>query len=237
VSHRGRLLLFDIDGTLLTTKGAGISALTTAFADVFAAEIGGRPLPEISFAGSTDSGIVRHLCRHFAFEAPEGKTREFYSEYLLRLRRNLAAQDPAGSGRLPGVLELLRHLTAFHPQHRLNLLTGNVQRGAWIKVEHYGLREFFTTGAFGDDHHDRNALCPVAVDREKQHSGRHFSPGEVVVIGDTPKDIACGKAHGARTLAVATGGFAADELAAHEPTATVGDFSDVAAVMEIIEAC
>lgn len=231
---RGKLLLFDIDGTLLSTGGAGISALKSAFADQFTNVLAGRPMPEINFSGSTDSGIVRDLCRHFDFEPDGAEVSAFFAEYLSRLQKNLQDQDPEGRGRLPGVLELLHHLVGQAPDFRMNLLTGNIQAGAWIKVRHYGVADYFTTGAFGDDHYDRNQLCPVAVERERRATGLHFPPEDVIVIGDTPKDIACGQAHGAKTLAVATGMYTRKTLAECSPSAVFDSFEDAAAVLDCL---
>jgi phosphoglycolate phosphatase-like HAD superfamily hydrolase len=109
----------------------------------------------------------------------------------------------------------------------LALLTGNVSRGAQLKLEHYGVWHFFEFGAFADDHHDRNQLGPFAQARAKEKHGREFSATEIDVIGDTPRDIACGKALGARTIAVATGRWKRDELAEHQPDFLIDDLSQV----------
>ena len=152
----------------------------------------------------------------------------FYQVYLGRLQPNLEAF----SGKvLPGVDALLHRLS--QSDAALGLLTGNIAEGAWEKLSYYGLRDYFPYGAFGDDHHDRNRLGPVALERARQHHGRFFHADHTVVIGDTPKDIACGKAMGAITLAVATGGFSVDELAAYHPDYVVADL-ECAEVDEIL---
>src|SRR4029077_58205 len=139
----------------------------------------------------------------------------------------LSSELPRRKGKLlPGVLELLEKLkTRKHGV--LGLLTGNVSRGAQLKLGHHGVWHFFEFGAFADDHHDRNALGAFARARAHDNPGRDFSAGEIDVIGDTPRDIACGKALGARTIAVATGTWNRDKLAKHHPDFLIDDFADV----------
>jgi phosphoglycolate phosphatase len=127
---------------------------------------------------------------------------------------------------LPGVLELLEKLRA-RPQVVLALLTGNVSRGARLKLEQYGVWHFFEFGAFADDHHDRNELGPFARARAREKHGHEFEAARIDVIGDTPRDIACGKAIDARTIAIATGTWSRDALAAHHPDFLFDDLADV----------
>jgi len=209
-----KLLLFDIDGTLVDTGGAGMEALKLAARELFGADG-----PELDLAGSTDSGIVRGMLDHFGSDL---SLETFYQAYLSYLPPNLESFTGLV---LPGVTSLLDHLLAVE-RVTLGLLTGNIAEGAWGKLDYYGLSDYFAFGAFGDDHHDRNQLGPVALERAGQRCGCTFQAGNTVVIGDTPKDIACGKAIGAMTLAVATGGFSVDELAAYEPDLVVADLLD-----------
>ncbi len=209
-----RLLLFDIDCTLVDTGGAGMAALKEAACELFGAEG-----PELDLAGSTDSGIVRGMLDHFGSDLA---LEEFYRTYLTKLEPNLAAFE----GRvLPGVRELLDWLGKSGAT--LGLLTGNIAAGAKAKIDYYGLAGYFPieVGAYGDDHHDRNLLGPVALQRARDVHGVDFQAGRAVVIGDTPKDIACGKAMGAATLAVATGGFSTSELREHGADLAVSDLS------------
>jgi phosphoglycolate phosphatase-like HAD superfamily hydrolase len=137
---------------------------------------------------------------------------------------------PKRNGRvLPGIRELLEDL-ARQPDKTLGLLTGNLERGARLKLGHYDLWHFFSFGAFADDHHDRNALGPCAVDRAAAHVGFQFRPAEVDVVGDTGHDIACGKAFGARTIAVATGSWTRERLAECEPDFLFDDLGNVGEV-------
>ena len=210
-----RLLLFDIDCTLIDTGGAGMAALKEAACELFGAEG-----PELDLAGSTDSGIVRGMLEHFGSDM---ELEKFYQVYLQRLASNL--HSFAGKI-LPGVTELLDEIEQSSAS--LGLLTGNIADGAKAKIEHYGLARYFSieVGAYGDDHHDRNLLGPVALERACSIYGIAFRAEDSVVIGDTPKDIACGKAVGAATLAVATGRFPVEELQACGADLAVKDFSD-----------
>ena len=207
----GRLLLFDIDMTLLETGGAGIRALRTAFREVFS-------MPEsdeipLDLAGATDSGIYREFlsARGFGDSAPPME--EFFEVYHRHLEANLSASSDGRA--LPGALQLLEDLRR-HGSHHSSLLTGNTRRGATAKLVRFGLDAYFDIehGAYGDDHHDRNQLGPIALERVRLATGRAFAGHEVVVIGDTPKDIRCARAIGAMAVAVATGGHSPEALAA-----------------------
>ena len=217
---RKRLLLFDIDGTLIHSGGAGIEALKRALKERFGIE---DDLHDIEFAGMTDSGIVVSILNKHKIPASAENVAAFLDSYVHLLSNEL----PRRKGKLlPGVLELLEKLKG-RKHVVLALLTGNVSRGAQLKLGHYGVWHFFEFGAFADDHHDRNQLGPFARARAKEKHGREFSADEIDVIGDTPRDIACGKALGARTIAVATGSWSRDNLAQHQPDILIDNFSDV----------
>lgn len=202
-----KLWLFDIDGTLVDTGGAGMRALQEAAIECFGGE--GPPL---DLAGSTDLGVLAGILAHF--ERPHGREEEvlFFSTYLRRLEWQLAHGGYPGRV-LPGAADLLDKL-AVDPDITIGLLTGNVADGAVAKMRHYGLLHHFGFGAYGCDHADRNRLGPVALERAAVHAGRDFAAAETLVIGDTPKDIACARAMGARCLAVATGKFSPEQLRA-----------------------
>lgn len=204
---RDRLVLFDIDGTLVDTGGAGMEALRKTARDLFGADG-----PALDLAGSTDSGIVRGMLEHFGEEPSDGRVEEFYGVYLRYLEAHLGSGDFGGCI-LPGVMEILdacRRSGAV-----LGLLTGNIAKGAGAKMRHYGMAEYFDFGAYGDDHHDRNRLGPIALERARVATGREFNATSTLVIGDTPKDIACGRAMGAVTVCVATGAFSLSQLRDH----------------------
>src|ERR1700724_3661251 len=215
-----RLLLFDIDGTLIHSGGAGVQALKLTLAERFAIA---DDLHDIEIAGMTDSGIVVSILEKHRIPATNENIAAFLDSYV----HFLSLELPRREGKLlPGVLELLEKLKS-RPHLVLALLTGNVSRGAQLKLEHYGVWHFFEFGAFADDHQDRNQLGSFALARAKEKHGREFSAAEIDVIGDTPRDIACGKALGARTVAVATGTWRRDALAKHQPDFLIDDLSDV----------
>jgi phosphoglycolate phosphatase len=217
---RKRLLLFDIDGTLIHSGGAGIEALKRALKERFGIE---DDLHDIEFAGMTDSGIVVSILNKHKIPASAENVAAFLDSYV----HFLSSELPRRKGKLlPGVLELLENLKG-RKHVVLALLTGNVSRGAQLKLGHYGVWHFFEFGAFADDHHDRNQLGPFARARAEEKHGREFSAEEIDVIGDTPRDIACGKALGARTIAVATGSWSRERLSQYNPDILIDDFSDV----------
>ena len=225
-----RLALFDIDGTLLTSAGVA----TATFSQVLA-EVAGRPVPAdgYSMAGKTDPQIVRDLLRRAGLlpQAIDGMVPRVLDRYLERFPAALAASPRPRL--FPGVRDLLAHLAAL-PHVLVGLLTGNVERGAAIKLGHFGLGDRFRVGAYGSDSEDRRALVEVAVRRAEALTGRRFAARDVVVIGDTPLDIDCGRAAGALTVAVATGPYSTDDLEAHHPDALFRDFAEVERVAEVI---
>ncbi|HVJ46992.1 MAG TPA: HAD family hydrolase [Luteolibacter sp.] len=213
------LYLFDIDGTLVDTGGAGMKALQEASVEIF-----GHEGPSLDLAGATDLGIVAQIHSHFEIEPTPERIEAYFKAYLARLDWNLA------NGGFPakvfdGVVEILAALSD-RPGVTLGLLTGNTAEGAATKVRHFGLSAYFPFGAYGCDHADRNQLGPIALERAAAHASRRFSPGETWVIGDTPKDIACAKAIGARCLAVATGRYTVAELENAGADVTVESLND-----------
>jgi len=223
-----KLLLFDIDGTLLASGGAGIRALEAAASEQF----GDGNLRGIEIAGRTDSLIARQVLARHGREATPERIASFVDCYL----GHLAVLLPQVEGRLlPGVVVLLEMLKA-REDFILALLTGNVARGAELKLAHHGVWHFFEFGAFADDHHDRNELGPFAQRRARERHGIEFPPEHIYILGDTPHDIACAKAIGARAVAVATGKHTRADLAAHAPDFLLDDFRDAAAVLRVLEA-
>jgi phosphoglycolate phosphatase len=216
------LLLWDIDGTLITSGGAGFSALERALADVFSVT---GSLADIDFAGRTDRWIVRRVFEKFRLPATEENFARYLDGYIAALPTQLA--NPRARV-LPGASERLAE-AALRPGVAQGLLTGNLVRGAEAKLRHHGLWHHFPFGAFADDSELRNDLGPHALRRAREHHGVGFAPENVWIIGDTPHDIACGKIIGARTLAVTTGDYSATELAAHAPDAVLSGLDDEAA--------
>jgi phosphoglycolate phosphatase-like HAD superfamily hydrolase len=222
-----RLLLFDIDGTLIHSGGAGVHALKLALTERFGIA---DDLRDIEIAGMTDSGIVISILKKHRVPVTNDNISAFLDSYVHFLSLELPRR---GGKLLPGVLELLERLKS-RPHLVLALLTGNVSRGAQLKLEHYGVWHFFEFGAFADDHQDRNRLGRFARARALEKHGREFSAAEIDVIGDTPRDIACGKAFGARTIAVATGRWTREQLAEHHPNVLIDDLSDVDRVIDTL---
>jgi phosphoglycolate phosphatase len=178
----------------------------------------------------TDSGIVLSILEKHKIPATHENVSAFLDSYV----HFLSLELPRRKGNLlPGVLKLLEQLKS-RPHVVLALLTGNVSRGARLKLEHYGVWHFFEFGAFADDHRDRNELGHFARARAREKHGREFAASEIDVIGDTPRDIACGKALGARTVAVATGRWSRDALAKHEPDFLIDDLSDVETIIDTL---
>lgn len=221
------LLLWDIDGTLILSGGAGGRALQAALRDTFGVN---GSLDDIDFGGRTDPWIVRQVFRKFDLPATPENFSRYLEAYLRALPQHLG--NPLARV-LPGVREILAAVEA-HGGIAQGLLTGNLRRGAQLKLEHHQLWRHFAFGAFADDSEHRNELGPHAVRRALERHGVDFAADDVWVIGDTPHDIECGKAIGARTLAVATGGRSLAQLRAHQPTAALEDLRDTAAVLELL---
>ncbi len=226
-----RLILWDIDGTLLRADGAGRNAVRDALVEVFGTT---GPIGGYSFAGRTDPEIVRHLMRGAGFADADIDERmpEVFRRYVAKLEREIV---DAKVKPLPGVPELVDRMEAAGGEVVLGMLTGNVRDGARIKVEAAGLGfDRFRVGAFGSDHADRPELPAIAARRARELVGVEFSGKEIVIIGDTPLDVACGRHLGVRTVAVATGSHPVDELAACDPDHVFADLGDVDAAWAAI---
>jgi len=224
-----RLLLFDIDGTLLTSNGAAGPAILRALSDLV-----GRPitLNGIGFSGKTDPLILQEILR--ANDVPEDQVAALLPHALQAYATLASSAITAETVRaLPGAAALLEALAPQENTH-LALLTGNLERTAYLKLGAVGLARYFTFGAFGSDDGDRNALPPVACRRAGAALKQPVALQDAVIIGDTPRDIACGRAHGCRTVAVATGAFDADALAAHAPDKLLPDLNDTRAVLKAL---
>ena len=226
-----RLVLFDIDGTLLSAGGAGARALTDALMEVYG-KMG--PVGGYSMGGRTDPQIVRELMTAVGMTVDEIEARldEVWRLYLRNLRDEIARSRVRA---LPGVPALLDRVQAGGDPTVLGLLTGNVEEGARLKVDAAGLGfERFRVGAYGSDHWQRPELPAVAARRAREATGIGFEGKEIVIIGDTPFDISCGAHLGVRTIAVATGSHSADELAACGPDFVFPDLADADAVWRAI---
>ena len=226
-----RLVLFDIDGTLLSAGGAGARAVRDAMLEVYGetGQIGGY-----NMGGRTDPQIVRELLTAvgYSVEDVEARLDALWERYIENLRREI------GQARItpfPGVPQLLDRLERSGDPTVLGLLTGNVMEGARLKVDAAGLGfDRFRVGAYGSDHWQRPELPAVAARRAREATGIDFEGKEIVIVGDTPFDISCGAHLGVRTIATATGTHSAEDLASHGPDYLFDDLSDVDAVWRAI---
>jgi phosphoglycolate phosphatase-like HAD superfamily hydrolase len=222
-----RLILFDIDGTLVLTGGAGIRAMTRAFEALFAVPDAFRHIP---FPGRTDASILADAAA--AHDIDHARLASFPDVYFGYLAEELERPGPR-KGIMPGIEALLDALAA-HDRAYLALLTGNYERSARMKLEYFGLWRYFPCGAFGDECRHRNKLVPKALQRVRERGGPEVGPAETVVIGDTPLDVACAAAAGARSVAVATGGYGVQALTEAGGHTVFADLSDTRAVLEAI---
>lgn len=226
-----RLVLFDIDGTILwggtLWKESFLGALNHHFPDL--------AFPAIPFCGKTDVQICRELMAHAGFEERQinenmRRVVDHYVDRALEAVRTRAHEVKV----LPGVREILDALKG-HPDIVLGLLTGNVRKGAYAKLSSVGLHEYFKVGVYGDDHWDRYKLPPLAVTRVEDELGLTFEGKQIVIIGDTIHDVNCGKSIGVRSIAVGTGrNIPTDELLAQNPDYYFKDLSDTTDVLQAI---
>ena len=226
-----KLVLFDIDGTILLTDGAGRRAVHRALIEVF----GGTGPGDHRFDGKTDPQIVRELMRLEGHSDAriDAAMPAVFDRYVALLREELGVA-PDRVRLMPGVRELLDALAA-RSDVVLGLLTGNLVAGAHAKLSAAGIDpSIFRVGAFGSDHEVRGELPAVAQRRAREELRVEIAGRDVVVIGDTPADIDCGRAIGARAIGVATGHYSVDELRQHDPAAVFADLSPTSDVLRAI---
>lgn len=223
-----RLVLFDIDGTLLW-GGPAKEAFVDAMVETY-----GTPgdVEKVSFAGKTDPQIARELLTSVDLPVDdiEHGFDELWTRYLEYLEARLP-NDPVSV--LPGVGDLLDALTE-HDDVGVGLLTGNIADGARLKLSSGGLWGRFTFGSYGSDHEERDALPAIAMERARALWGDALSAGDAIIVGDTPRDVACGKAGGTRTLAVATGHFSVNDLEAADADHVIEDLSSTIDVVDLL---
>lgn len=224
------LILFDIDGTLLLSGKAGLRAMTRTFEQVFG-------VPDAfageHFGGRTDSSLVSKALHRAGLPDTIEAHHRFREQYVTVLAEEIQHPGTGHKGRMPGALELLEALEDHHHLH-LALLTGNYREAAEIKLQHFELWDFFEWGAFSDDHADRNALVPIACRRAETYDIPAAAIERVIVIGDTPSDVECARVAGAKSIAVATGGFTVEQLKAAGADEVLTDLSDTEAVLALL---
>lgn len=229
-SRLSALVLFDVDGTLLLSGGAGVRAMTRAFETQFGVPDAFDGMPT---AGYTDSFLLsRALARAGVDDTPAAHA-AFRVTYLQLLPLEIQKPGSGHKGLMPGVPALLEEMSRgdhFYPA----LLTGNYQAAAEIKLAHFGVADYFSWGAFGEDSPDRKELARVALQRAEQRAVPTSARENVVVIGDTPHDVACARAIGARAIAVATGGYSVGELEETGADEVLRDLTDTVALLRLL---
>lgn len=226
-----KLVLFDIDGTILLTDGAGKRAIHRALVEIF----GATGPDDHAFGGKTDPQIARELMRLVGHgdDHIDARMTELLDRYVGYLHEELRS-GADGVRVMPGVRELLDALDE-RDDVIVGLLTGNLEEGARAKLRSAGIDPGrFVVGAYGSDHEERGALPAVAQQRAREQLGIHITGTDVVVIGDTPADIHCGRGVGARVIAVATGQYSVSELWEHTPAAVFADLSPTGDVIRVI---
>jgi phosphoglycolate phosphatase len=227
-----RLFLFDIDGTLVTARGAGRAAFGRALLATYGTT---GPIEDYDFRGRTDQRIVWDLMRRAGLDDARiaAGVDACFQAYVAELEALIG--DGTRVSVMPGVNALVRALAA-RDEALVGLLTGNIEAGARVKLRPTGLLDFFRVGAFGSDDMDRRRLPAIACERAHRLVGRRFAFEEVTIIGDTPLDVDCARSCGAVAVAVATGFHPADELQACAPDLLFVDFSDVPATLAALTA-
>lgn len=224
------LVLFDIDGTLLLSGRAGLRAMTRAFQQAFGIT---DAFKGESFGGRTDSYLVSKALTAAGLPDTGEHHHHFRETYLPLLAEEIKHPGQGHKGLMPGALELLDALQEYDHLH-LALLTGNYREAAEIKLRHFEIWDFFEWGAFSDDHHDRNALVPIAKTRAETYDIPAEAIERVIVIGDTPHDIECARVAGAKSIAVATGGYTMEQLREAGADEVLKDLTDTEQVISLL---
>ncbi|MDA0712285.1 MAG: HAD family hydrolase [bacterium] len=226
-----KLVLFDIDGTIMNTDGGGASSCKKALETVFGREV---PLENYSMSGKTDTQIVLDLMERVGISREEttSKLDEINVRYIDHLSREVDSWNPE---LCPGIVEVLDALSD-REDAVLGLLTGNIARGAQVKLNRVGLWSYFKTGAFGDRAPERKMLPGIAQETARELTGKVFEGKEMVIIGDTPNDVLCGRHLNVKSIAVATGSFDLHTLQSYAPDYAYQDLSKTGEVVDAIMA-
>ena len=226
-----KLVLFDIDGTLVLTGGAGLRAMNRACAELVGHD---HALEGIPLAGRTDRIILTDVVGRAGRELDDELLATLRDRYVSYLAEEIERPGRGVKAVMPGIRELLAALERREDVF-VGLLTGNFEAGARIKLGHFGLWRYFTCGAYGDDAADRNALVPFAVDRARGCGLPDLGTEHVLVVGDTPYDVACARAVGAVPVAVATGGYTVEQLRESGAGIVFRDLGDTEAFLSLLD--
>lgn len=229
------LVLFDIDGTLIDTFGAGRRSLEHAFRHVFGLDRIAEVAAQVRFEGKTDPIIIGEMAAAAGVAEADVHARaaEMREAYLAALQEELSRVDSRRRVR-PGVEPLLRDLTAREDVH-LGLITGNIERGARMKLEPFGLLSYFRGGGFSSDHPQRAEIARIAREKMTAACGVAFEASRVFVIGDTDHDVLCAKANGFRSIAVPSGWVSAERIEAARPDVLLPDLANLSRVLAALE--
>jgi phosphoglycolate phosphatase len=225
------LVLFDIDGTLVLTGGAGVRAMNRACEDLVS---GADAMSGVVFAGRTDWSILDNILRNHGHTLDEMLLDELRRRYVTHLAEEIELPGRGVKDVMPGIRGLLDVLQA-RDDVRLGLLTGNFIEGARIKLEYFDLWKYFPWGAFGGDAANRNDLVPIAVARAREHGIDAVDPADVIVVGVTPNDIECARAAGATPVAVATGSYSTEQLRTAGADIVFETLSDADAFLRLLD--
>jgi phosphoglycolate phosphatase len=221
-----RLILFDIDGTLIDSGGAGVRSLNLAMDELFSLD---NAFQGISMAGKTDTQIIKEGLIKYDL-LPDGSVGAVINAYLKHLKREIQNDRKHVK---PGIYEVLDELKDIRDSG-LGLLTGNLEAGARIKLEPFMLNGYFPTGAFGSDDEDRNNLLPIAVKRFEELFHKRIEINSCIIVGDTPRDVECAHIYEAICIGVATGPYSYDDLLEAGADYVIQDLSENQTLLDLL---
>jgi len=224
------IILFDIDGTLVLTGGAGVRAMNRACEDLVS---GVDAMAGVTFAGRTDWSILDDILRNHGHTLDSILLERLRRRYVTHLEEEIHLPGRGVKDVMPGIRDLLDALRA-RSDVAVGLLTGNFIEGARVKLDYFDLWKYFPWGAFGGDSASRNDLVPIAVARAREHGVDDVAPENILVVGDTPNDIECALVAGATPIAVATGSYSADQLRAAGAPVVFENLRDTRAFLSLL---